>query len=87
MKKGIKKLNVKALAIAVGATWGAFVLMIGLSAAWFNWGKEFVNVIGKLYIGYTPTLLGSLIGTLWGLLDGAIAGAIVALIYNWAAKK
>ena len=38
--------------------------------------------IGKFYLGYSLTPIGSIIGFIWGLVDGAIGGAIFAWIYN-----
>jgi len=82
----MERLNVKALAIAAGGTWGISMLFLGLTSM-FGWGEGFLDLMASVYIGYKPTLLGSIIGAAYGFVDGAIGGAIVALIYNVVAKK
>jgi len=81
----MNKLNVKALAIAGGVTWGLGLLLLGVTGI-FGWGAEAVSLLGSFYIGYSPSPAGAAIGAVWGLADGAIGGAVIALIYNWAAK-
>ncbi len=76
------KLNVKAMGLAFGILWSVEVIALGLLAAFANWGTPWVDFIGFLYIGYKPTLLGSLIGGVWALVDGAIAGVLIAFVYN-----
>lgn len=80
------KMNVKALTIALGSTWGLMVLLAGW-AAMLGIAVRFVEIMGSVYIGYEATLLGSLIGAAWAFLDGAIGGLVIALIYNAIAKK
>jgi len=82
----MEKLNVKALAIALGATWGLCMLFIGF-ASMFGFAVKFVEAMGSGYIGFEPTFIGSIIGAAWGFFDGAFGGAIIALIYNAVAKK
>jgi hypothetical protein len=83
----MEKLSIKALAVAGGALWGVYMLLIAWSAWLFNWGTGFVTVMSSIYIGFTPTFLGGVIGAVWGFIDGAIAGAVIAWIYNIAAAK
>jgi len=78
----MEKFNVKALAIAGGVAWGALILFVGLTSTFFSWGNGFVDVMASIYIGFAPTLLGSIIGTLWALVDGALIGALIAWVYN-----
>jgi hypothetical protein len=75
------RLSVKGLGLALGVTWGAGVLMLGLIGA-IGWGRAVVDVLGSLYLGFRPTLLGSVIGGAWAFVDGAIAGIVVAWLYN-----
>jgi hypothetical protein len=75
------RLSVKGLALALGVTWGAGVLVLGLMGA-VGWGRAVVDVLGSLYLGFRPTLVGSVIGGVWAFVDGAIAGVIVAWLYN-----
>jgi hypothetical protein len=83
----MNKLNVKALAIAVGVLWGAYMLCAGWCSWLFGWGTGFVATMSSLYIGFKPTFLGGIIGMIWGFADGVIAGAITAWIYNLVAHK
>ena len=62
-------------------TWGAGVLMLGLIGV-IGWGRAVVDVLGSLYLGFRPTLLGSVIGGAWAFVDGALAGVVVAWLYN-----
>ena len=39
-----------------------------------------------LYIGYKPTVLGSVLGGIWGFFDAGIGGVVVAWLYNMLAK-
>ena len=80
------KLNVKALAVTAG-------LIVGLSvflATWwiilwdYLWNRPSTDLtfLGRIYLGYDLTALGSLAGLAWGLVDGLIGGAIFAWLYN-----
>ncbi len=80
------KINVKALAIALGVTWSSGMLISGW-AAMFGWAGKIVEVMGSVYIGFGPTFTGGLIGAVWGFLDGAIGGVVIALIYNFVSRK
>ena len=82
----IEKLNIKALAVAIGALWAFSVLLLAWMAA-FGWGREMVTVLASLYLGYAPTFLGGIIGAVWAFIEGAIAGAIIAWLYNMVAQK
>jgi hypothetical protein len=82
----MNRLNVKALAIAVGSAWALCMLFAGWAAI-FGWSVKFVEIMGSVYIGYEATFVGGIIGALWGFLDGAVGGLIIALIYNAIAKQ
>jgi hypothetical protein len=76
------KLDVKALGLALGITWGACTFLVGLTAMFWGWGIGFVDAIGTLYIGYDISILGSIIGGLWGFVDAGIGGVVIAWLYN-----
>jgi hypothetical protein len=78
------KLNIKALAVAMGAMWGVGMLFLGW-ASMLGWGVKAVGVMSSVYIGFSSSLLGGIIGAVWGFLDGVIGGAIIAIIYNMIA--
>jgi len=83
----MEKIDVKALTVGFGVSWAILILLTGLAAALFGWGLEFVSLLSSLYIGFEPTILGSIIGAVWGFIDGAIAGAIIAFVYNKVSRK
>lgn len=76
------KLGVLKLGFALGMTWSLGMLCLGLMAWQLHWGTNMVAVLGDLYIGYAPTLAGSIIGAIWGFFDCFIAGAMIAWFYN-----
>jgi hypothetical protein len=80
------KLDVKALGLSLGITWGLSVILMGLICMMSGWGSSFVDAMGKFYVGYKPTLLGSLTGGILGFLDMGIGGVIIAWLYNKFAK-
>ena len=41
-----------------------------------------IEEIAKFYMGFGPTLVGSLIGAAWGFGEGFIAGFLIAFVYN-----
>ena len=77
----MQKLSVKALALSIGTFCALGALFLGL-AAMCGWGEGCVKIMSSLYIGFEPTITGSLIGAVWAFVDGAIAGLIIALLYN-----
>jgi hypothetical protein len=81
-------LDIKAVGIALGLTWAIGAFIIGIFA-WLSAGENttaLVNLIGRFYIGFTPTFLGSIVGALWGFIDAFIGGVIFAWLYNKLAK-
>ena len=82
----MERLNVKALAVGLGASWAVCMLFLGWVSI-FGWGTKFVEMMSSVYIGFTPTFLGGIIGAVWGFIDGAIGGAIIAVVYNAIAKR
>jgi len=76
------KLCPVSLGLSLGLTWGLSVLIMGLVAHVYAYGKPFVAAVGALYIGYHPSISGSIIGGLIGFVDAFIGGAIIAWIYN-----
>lgn len=80
-------LNVRAFALACGVTWGLGTLILGLLAFFSGFGVMAVTNLGSVYVGFAPTLVGSIIGAVWGFIDGLIGGLILAFIYNRVARK
>jgi len=80
------KLDVKAFGLACGILWSAVMLILGIINIFCGWGSAFSGLMASLYIGYKPTILGSLIGALWGFADAGIGGVVLAWLYNKLAK-
>ena len=76
------KLNIKAMAIAFGLVWGISLFAITWWIILLEGSSNTSTFIGKFYLGYNLTPIGSIIGFIWGLVDGAIGGAIFAWLYN-----
>ncbi|HBD05087.1 TPA: membrane-associated protein [Candidatus Uhrbacteria bacterium] len=73
---------IRSFALAGAIVWAVGALLLGLLSMRFGWGLAMVNTISSIYIGYAPTIAGSLIGALWAFADAYIACAIFAWIYN-----
>ena len=82
------RLNLKALAIALGLAWGAGVFLVGVAhLLWPGYGGAFLEVVASVYPGYHVGGFGEVIvGTLYALLDGAGCGLVIAWLYNTAAN-
>ncbi|MDF2378716.1 MAG: bacteriophage holin [Candidatus Gracilibacteria bacterium] len=81
-----QKLSVFGLGISCGIVWAFAVLFLGLvQMMWGPW-PGITNLIAEGYMGFAPTVGGSLIGALWGFVDAFIGGALVAWLYNMFAK-
>ena len=76
------KLNIKAFALTCGILWavGLFFLTWWLIA--FGGSTEEHTFIGKVYLGYTVSPIGSVIGLVYAFFDALIGGAIFAWLYN-----
>lgn len=80
------KLNEKAFGLACGLTWGGAMFLLGVIDIFTFWGDAWGALMSTIYIGYTPTLLGSIIGGAWGFCDAGIGGVVVAWLYNKLAR-
>lgn len=80
------RLNPRALACALGLTWGAAILLTSLAhIVWPGYGGAFLELAASLYPGFHVGGFGqAIVGTLYGALDGAVGGLIVAWLYNMA---
>ena len=82
----MKHFNIKALALSLGITWGAGMLILGWISS-SGWGLDAVDVLASFYIGYQPTFWGGVIGGIWGFVDGAVGGIVIGWLYNYFVKK
>lgn len=79
------RMNIKALAIALGVIWSASVLLVGLAhQLWPGYGLAFLDLAASLYPGFHPDggWVAVIVGSLYALVDGAIGGAVIAWLYN-----
>jgi hypothetical protein len=81
MEAMMQRLSIKGLGLALGVMWGAGVFLLGVMGT-FGWGTPIVELLGSGYIGYGPSLGGSVIGGIWAFVDGAIGGIVLAWLYN-----
>jgi hypothetical protein len=75
-------LGVVSFGLAVGLTWAVFVFVLGLVAALLGWGVVIAGALSSLYVGYGPTLIGSIAGAVWAFVNGLVAGVLIAWFYN-----
>lgn len=79
------KMNIKALAIAIGVIWSAGVLLVGLAhLAWPTYGTAFLDLTASIYPGFHPDggFPAVIVGALYAFVDGAIGGGVIAWLYN-----
>ncbi|WP_454780590.1 bacteriophage holin [Legionella sp. WA2022007384] len=76
------KLSPVALGLAFGVLWGVSILVLGLIAYYYTYGRGFVVAVGSLYPGYEPSIQGSILGGIIGFIDAFITGVIIAWLYN-----
>lgn len=80
--EGHATLGVVSFGLALGVTSAIFVFLLGLTATFLGWGVEIAQMLSSLYIGYGPTLVGTIAGAVWAFVDGLIAGCMIAWFYN-----
>ena len=81
------KLNVKAFAFTCGIIWGIGLFLITWWIIVFGGASGESTLIGRVYLGYRISPLGSIIGLIWAFADGLIAGAIFAWLYNQISSR
>lgn len=81
------KFNIKAFAITMALYWGFALFFLTWWLILFQGATREPTFLGKIYIGYTISPLGSVIGLIYALLDGFIGGLIFAWLYNFILSK
>ena len=81
------KLNVKAFALTCGLLWGFALFFLTWWLIAFEGSTGDPTFIGRFYLGYSLSPIGSFIGLAWALVDGAVGGAIFAWLYNVIAGR
>lgn len=77
-----QKFKPMAFGLSLGILWGISVFFIGLLAYFYAYGRPFVDALSSLYLGYEPSIMGSLLGGAMGFIDAFITGVIFAWLYN-----
>ena len=80
-------LGVVSLGLAIGIAWALGAFLLGLMAGVFDWGVPVVAVLSSVYVGYSPSFVGSVTGAVWGFVDGFIGGVVIAWLYNRFASR
>ena len=65
----MNKLHPLSVGLSIGLLWGIGMLFVGLTAAYLDWGVLFVRMMGSVYVGFTPSFVGSVIGAVFGFVD------------------
>lgn len=81
--KNTNRLSPCALGVAAGLTWGLGMLILGVVAMRYNYGKPFVDLMASIYMGYGATLKGSFVGAGWAFVDGFVSGLVFGWVYNF----
>ena len=77
------KLNPMAFGLACGILWAlAVFLWTWVVILMGGSDYELFALLGKIYLGYSATPLGSVVGLVYGFVDGLIGGWIFAWVYN-----
>ena len=81
------KLNIRAFALAFGIWWGVGLFLVTWWVITLSGVTGEPTFLGRFYLGYEISPLGSVIGLAWGFADGLVAGAIFAWLYNVLATR
>jgi len=76
------RLDAVSLGLAFGIMWALGVFILGIMAMAADWGTEIVVLMSSVYLGFDPSIAGSLIGAAWGFVDGGVGGLLIAWLYN-----
>jgi len=81
------RLDIKAFGMALGLVWGGITFLLGLLDMMYFWGSSWGKMMTTIYVGYTPTIMGSIIGAVWGFIYASVLGFAVAWLYNRLAEE
>ena len=76
------KLHIRAFALAFALWWGFGIFLITWWAIVLYGSTNELTFLGRFYLGYEVTPVGSVYGLVWGVINGLITGAIFAWLYN-----
>lgn len=75
------------LGMALGLVGAIGVLLLSLGAALFGWWMEPIEMVSKMYMGYSTGFVGTLIGIVWAFVDGFVGGWLIGFFYNMINRK
>jgi len=75
-------LGVISFGLALGVTFGVLVFFLGIAAATMGWGILIARSLSSLFIGFSPTFIGSITGAVWASVFGFAMGVMIAWLYN-----
>ena len=81
------RLDIKAFALTFALFWGIALFAVTWWIMAFEGASGDVTLVGRVYLGYSISPLGSFVGLVWALVDGLIGGAIFAWLYNALAHR
>ena len=81
------KLNINAFALTCGILGGVGLFLLTWWLILTDGATGEKTLIGRIYLGYCISPLGSIVGLLWAFVDGLICGAILAWLYNFLAAR
>jgi hypothetical protein len=76
------RLDVKAFGFALGVVWGGLMFILGIADMLYFWGNTWGRMMTIIYVGYSPTVFGSIVGAAWGFVYSSLLGFAIALMYN-----
>lgn len=76
------KMSPVGLGMSLGVLWGLSIFGMGLITYFYSYGKPFVEAIAAVYLGYEPSIKGSIIGGVIGFIHAFITGFLIAWLYN-----
>lgn len=82
MAKKLNNLDPVHFGLSFGAVCFLGVLFLGVMSTYFDYGTDFVFLLGTVYKGFEPTMVGSFMGAGWAIADGFICGWLFAWFYN-----
>lgn len=80
-KEKTARMSKMGFGLGVGICWAICTFIAGMTAM-FGWNIDFVAVMHSAYIGFEPSVVGSIVGAIWAFVHGFIGGVIVAFFYN-----
>jgi hypothetical protein len=75
-------LNARRLGLAGGIIWSISMFICTVLAIYTGYTKEFLNLMGSIYLGYSISWPGAFIGLVYGFIDAFVGFYLLAWLYN-----